>query len=484
MPLTVRKFNAQIKDPQSGQMVPAGLLSSDSLQAIEAAEAAAITEIQQKGAQTKADIPDDYTELSESVGELKTQLDDLIIVSLTSNLCDPGDMEIGMLGNNGNVNSTHTDTSTTGFIPVSETYISAYGYNPETKNRVNARRIAFYDSDKSKLSVTSTGPTIPYEVPQGASFVRVSIYNRPKYFVGFSENNSLMPYEDYIKTEKINNEYIPDNIIGSESFFVRLNECEFAGNNVHLSIDDVGYALYLLKTEAPTSLWDNTFFGQLKTLHDTYGICVTCNCFNALSTEANYNISTIPNTWASEFVASKSWLKFAFHAKNNTIDYSEATSLVEDYQTFVSAIYTITGDYDCIDTGTRLTMFTGTEKQIKAVNKIPHGIEMLWTADDSRNSYYLDSAESARVARRGKIIDIPNNIFFVKSMPRLDNHTITDDIAPIIEANPQQGKMVELYCHENLSGIIASGTITRINNALTWFNTNGYKSHFLTDILA
>lgn len=76
MPLTVRKFNAQVKDPQSGQMVPAGLLSSDSLQAIEAAESAAITEIQQKGAQTKADIPDDYTELSDSVGELKTQLDD------------------------------------------------------------------------------------------------------------------------------------------------------------------------------------------------------------------------------------------------------------------------------------------------------------------------------------------------------------------------------------------------------------------------
>lgn len=76
MPLTVRKFNAQVKDPQSGQMVPAGLLSSDSLQAIEAAESAAITEIQQKGAQTKADIPDDYTELSDSVGELKTHKED------------------------------------------------------------------------------------------------------------------------------------------------------------------------------------------------------------------------------------------------------------------------------------------------------------------------------------------------------------------------------------------------------------------------
>lgn len=100
MPLTVRKFNAQVKDPQSGQMVPAGLLSSDSLQAIEAAESSAITAIQQKGqqtqesieaaessaitaiqqkgAETKADIPDDYTELSNSVGELKESLNEHI----------------------------------------------------------------------------------------------------------------------------------------------------------------------------------------------------------------------------------------------------------------------------------------------------------------------------------------------------------------------------------------------------------------------
>jgi len=77
MPLKVRKFNAQVKDPQSGQMVPAGLLSSDSLQAIDAAETAAIAEIQQKGAETKASIPDNYTELSESVDELKESITDV-----------------------------------------------------------------------------------------------------------------------------------------------------------------------------------------------------------------------------------------------------------------------------------------------------------------------------------------------------------------------------------------------------------------------
>ena len=74
MPLTVRKFNAQVKDPDSGNMIPAGLLSSDSLEAIENAESAAITAIETKGTETRASIPSDYTALSDEVTDLNTQL--------------------------------------------------------------------------------------------------------------------------------------------------------------------------------------------------------------------------------------------------------------------------------------------------------------------------------------------------------------------------------------------------------------------------
>lgn len=45
MPLTVRKFKAKVRDSQTGNMIPAGLLSSDALEAIEDAKDSALDEI-------------------------------------------------------------------------------------------------------------------------------------------------------------------------------------------------------------------------------------------------------------------------------------------------------------------------------------------------------------------------------------------------------------------------------------------------------
>jgi hypothetical protein len=280
------------------------------------------------------------------------------------------------------------------------------------------------------------------------------------YFVGFSDENAKMQFEEYYSdSTEIRENALPERITATDNWIYKFAECDFAGGNAHLSIDDVGSAFYELANSNPSSLWDSEFFGQLKALHDAYGICITCNCFSFLSTIPSYDIASIPNTWATEFVSAKNWLKFAFHAKNNTINYNSADSLKTDYEYFVSAIYHMTEDYDCIDTGTRLTMFTGTKEQLLATMQVNYGVTMLWTADDDRNSYYFDSDQTTRTNNRGKYIDDLTNLLFVKSMPRLDNHTI-NDIIPLLSARPQYGKMVELYCHENLSGVIASGTIT------------------------
>ena len=78
MPLTVRKFDAQVKDPNTGNMIPAGLLSSDALGAIDSAKTDAISAVEgiqataeaaidSKGATTLASIPGEYGTLSNAV---------------------------------------------------------------------------------------------------------------------------------------------------------------------------------------------------------------------------------------------------------------------------------------------------------------------------------------------------------------------------------------------------------------------------------
>lgn len=74
MPLNVQLVNAQVKDPQSGQMTPAGLIGSDALSTINQAKNQAIAAVQQKGEETLQSIPDDYTALSNEVADVKTQL--------------------------------------------------------------------------------------------------------------------------------------------------------------------------------------------------------------------------------------------------------------------------------------------------------------------------------------------------------------------------------------------------------------------------
>ena len=75
MPFTVRKFNAQVRDSNTGNMIPAGLLSSDSLEAIENAKQDAIDAIEARAGEIEQDWPDDYSDLSEGVADLKTDLD-------------------------------------------------------------------------------------------------------------------------------------------------------------------------------------------------------------------------------------------------------------------------------------------------------------------------------------------------------------------------------------------------------------------------
>ena len=402
-------------------------------------------------------------------------------VTESTNLCNPDNLETGLLNSSGIVDSSYTTRLTTEFIETNGLYVSAYCHQTEY-NDIGPVRIAFYNSDKSLKNIIIISPSITLPV-DGAAYVRVSFAtNWAYYFVGFSSENAKIPFAEYFESYlTIDEKTLPARITATDNWLYKFAECDFVGGNVHLSIDDVGAALYYLVNNNPASLWDSDFFSQLKTLHDTYDVCITCNCFSYLSTLQDYDIAAVPNTWASDFVGAKSWLKFAFHAKNNTINYSSAETLKTDYEYFVSAIYHMTGDYDCIDTGTRISMFTGSKTQIEQAMNIAHGITMLWTADDDRDSYYFDAAQTARTNSRGKYIDDIVGMLFVKSMPRLDNHTI-DDIAVLISGKPQYGKMVELYCHENLSGTIASGTITRINGALTWFKENGYNSHFLSDI--
>lgn len=74
MAITFRRFNAQVKDPVTGNMVPAGLLSTDSLEAINSAKTTAVNTINAAGQAVEASLPQTWDDLNDTVSQMGSDL--------------------------------------------------------------------------------------------------------------------------------------------------------------------------------------------------------------------------------------------------------------------------------------------------------------------------------------------------------------------------------------------------------------------------
>lgn len=272
------------------------------------------------------------------------------------------------------------------------------------------------------------------------------------------------------------------NEVNGIEYLGRIKSCEFDGKIIHFSFDDIYASLNQLITSPPVSIYNVAFFNDLKTLHETYGAVFTLNCFNTQTTVPTYDISNLPSTWQAEFQAAKGWMKFAYHGENEVSNYNSTVGIEASYAKFVAAIYNLTGDYDCIDPVTRLGFYGGSLANIGLIKDdgANKGITGLLSADDARLSYYLTQDQEDMLAKNGKYFDAANQMYFVRSMPRVDSNTDTQ-IIDMITSNLKYGKYAEIFVHES-SWLASAGYKTRFQKIMTWANANGYINAYLSDI--
>lgn len=242
----------------------------------------------------------------------------------------------------------------------------------------------------------------------------------------------------------------------------------------HYSVDDVYEIIKDLTDNALTysSIFDNQDLAELKDIHDETGLCITLNTFNTISSVPSYSIANVPNkaAYQSDFQANKDWLKFAFHAEDDNSNYDTSSGISTAYDTFVAAIYTLTGDYECIDRFTRLGYFGGTSQNCETIRNKTYGITGLLAADDTqRDSYYLNSAQNATVQGKGLLLDPYHKLVFIKTITRGGYATMEAEI----EANPVYQKYIECFSHE--SEATWTGTCRTIAEYL---RDNGYTFAF------
>ena len=257
---------------------------------------------------------------------------------------------------------------------------------------------------------------------------------------------------------------------------------------VHFSLDDCTFWADLIDNENNyDSCFDNSVLARLKVFHDSYGLCFTLNCFIVSGVQS---IEDVPDKWASEFAANKDWLRFAFHGTdtNETFDNTDSAVLKGYYDTFVTAIFKMTGTYDCIDRITRLSSYSGNiSTNIPAIRDTDCGIVGLLTNDRDvnltpGNSYGLSPTQNAYIHSHDRMYDNTTMLHFIRTVRRLENYDVVPsalNTAKYANFRP----IVEIFWHETTGWASDYAFTTWLKPWFDWLAENGYKNAFTSDIL-
>ncbi len=186
-------------------------------------------------------------------------------------------------------------------------------------------------------------------------------------------------------------------------------------NFMHISFDDVEKCFTNLKNNSYDSLYDEPFFAWLKSLHDTYGAKFSLYAYNNA-------LTSVPNTYADEFLSAKDWLKIGLHADSSSSNFASSTyeQGKTAWNTFVNNVVRITGSYLSVDRMPRLHTFAGSEEALKGMRDASYGAIGFLSADDARNSYYFDQDTTDYLYYNDHITDHENGLLFVATDLRAD----------------------------------------------------------------
>ena len=223
---------------------------------------------------------------------------------------------------------------------------------------------------------------------------------------------------------------------------------------IHLSIDDTFEIFKDLAQNAMyySSIFENPYLHFLEMLHTQYGLVASMYCFTE---EGDFSLSNVPDIFCPDFTKSADWLKWGFHGRsqNSRYQYASGRKAQKDYSFAIRELLRITGSVRCIDVAPRLLFFAGTWECIRAMCQSDHGLKGLFSADDDRLSYYLDSTQSKLLKAYGLYYDQAMNLFFFSTDIRLERiQSIAKERTNMeycLLGNERKSNGLHVFTHEN-----------------------------------
>lgn len=187
----------------------------------------------------------------------------------------------------------------------------------------------------------------------------------------------------------------------------------------HLSFDDVSdIFIDLTKHEDEyNSIFDNDTLAWMKEIHETYGVVISCYVFYQSD---DFSLDGCTTKFSAEFEENMDWLRFGFHSvdANTVYGIEENSTIVEDYHRTVKCLKDICGGSTNV---IRLHSYQGTQNEV--VELMADEIEpvtALLSADDKRQSYYLDEDSSSYIYCHDEYTDTVTGMRFISTDIRME----------------------------------------------------------------
>lgn len=251
------------------------------------------------------------------------------------------------------------------------------------------------------------------------------------------------------------------------------------GQNVFsLSFDDTISVFEDINENKYDSIFQNATLSWYKELHNKYGVVISCYCYYA---DGDFNLSQMTDNYLAEFVANSDWLRFGFHTVDGGTNYKTG-NIATDYEKTIHELERVVGK-DSIDNVVRLQMFQGSYDEVKRLTELPdEPIVGLLTADDNRQSYYLDAEDNRYIYCHDELYDSNMRLYLFSTDFRteyVDNIELKLKELDNDSWNYQTGDLV-VFSHE---WALSMENKEKLEVVCKYAKNKGYKFKFFEDCI-
>lgn len=248
---------------------------------------------------------------------------------------------------------------------------------------------------------------------------------------------------------------------------------------LHLSVDDVFEALRSLFEGNYATVWAHPTFAYLRSLHERFGAVFSLYAFFT-SGVSDWTLGQADDRHAAEFAAASGWLRFGFHAFDDSSRYGPGGNherlALQHYSHAVTALLKIATEQG-LDRAPRVHYYTGSLAAVRAWRDAPWGVRALLSADDDRAEvYYLNAVQRAIVATNGELFDVAEQLRLFRTDARLEN--CPDPVAALNQL-PRGRRGARVFTHEQF---LADPIIrARLEAVGAWMGSRGVPGGFPLD---